>query len=111
MLVLGDALAITTALVATLYIRIPDPDTPLAGARCLTYPTLALGLGSVWLIVLSTNGSHRIRLVGSGLQQYQLAMRGTLWVFGVLAVLSYLFKLSVSRSLFLIALPLGLILM
>ncbi|MEA5639128.1 nucleoside-diphosphate sugar epimerase/dehydratase, partial [Cutibacterium granulosum] len=47
--------------------------------------------------------------MGSGLQQYQLVMRGTLWVFGFLAVLSYLFKLSVSRSLFLIALPLGLI--
>lgn len=110
-LVISDALAITAALVTTLYIRMPDPDAPLAGARCVTYPTLALVLGSAWLVILSTNGSHRIRLVGSGLQQYQLVMRGTLWIFGVLAVLSYLFKLSVSRSLFLIALPLGLIFM
>lgn len=92
-LVISDALAITAALVTTLYIRMPDPDAPLAGARCVTYPTLALVLGSAWLVILSTNGSHRIRLVGSGLQQYQLVMRGTLWIFGVLAVLSYLFKL------------------
>lgn len=111
-LTLSDALAIAVALLTTLYTRWPSPDSQtIAGTRHVTYSALAVVLGLVWLLALSTNDSHRIRLLSSGLQEYQLVVRGTLWTFGSLAIFSYLFKLSVSRSLFLITLPLGLILL
>ncbi|MDK7699662.1 UDP-phosphate galactose phosphotransferase [Cutibacterium avidum] len=103
---LSDALAIAVALITTIYIRWPSPDSQtIAGTRHITYSALAVVFGLVWLLILSTNDSHRIRLLSSGLQEYQLVARGTLWAFGSLAIFSYLFKLSVSRSLFLVQCP------
>ena len=105
-LTLSDALAIAVALITTIYIRWPSPDSQtIAGTRHITYSALAVVFGLVWLLILSTNDSHRIRLLSSGLQEYQLVARGTLWAFGSLAIFSYLFKLSVSRSFFLVQDP------
>ena len=105
-LTLSAALAIAVALITTIYIRWPSPDSQtIAGTRHITYSALAVVFGLGWLLILSTNDSHRIRLLSSGLQEYQLVARGTLWAFGSLAIFSYLFKLSVSRSLFLVQDP------
>ena len=51
------------------------------------------------------------KMVGIGLQEYRHVVIGTFCFFGAVAIISYLFKASLSRSLFIIGLPLGLVLL
>ena len=81
------------------------PGTPLPYAALA--PLLILG----WLAVFGLAHAYDKKVIGIGLQEYRYVVLATFGFFGAIAIFSYLLKASLSRSFFLIGLPLGLVLL
>lgn len=62
----------------------------------------------LWWIILDASGSRDDRLLGSGPEEYKRIISATLWLFGVIAIFSYVFQVETARGYVAIALPLGL---
>jgi exopolysaccharide biosynthesis polyprenyl glycosylphosphotransferase len=67
--------------------------------------------GLIWLGLLKADHVYDHQVVGAGPEEYRRLVRCTAYFFGGLAVLSYLLKLDFSRAYFLLALPIGLLLL
>lgn len=65
----------------------------------------------LWWLSLHFNGSRDIRSFGSGVDEYRKIAWGTLWVFGLLAIASYVGAVETARGYVGLALPLGLVLL
>jgi exopolysaccharide biosynthesis polyprenyl glycosylphosphotransferase len=68
----------------------------------------ALVIGTWWL-VLGAWGSREERVLGYGPEEYKRVITSTLWLFGAVAIVSYIFQLDTARGYVAIALPLGII--
>lgn len=73
-----------------------------------TYSLASAIIVITWLLSLSFFGSRKIELTGAGSEEYRRVVRATLGVFGLVAVISYLFDLQLARGYVLVAFPLGL---
>lgn len=62
-----------------------------------------------WPTLLQLSGSYDNRFLGLGPEEYTAVAKGTLWLFGGVAVASYAFNLPLSRGYVLVALPFGLV--
>lgn len=67
--------------------------------------------GLIWLGLLKADHVYDHQVVGAGPEEYRRLVRCTAYFFGGLAILSYLLKLDFSRAYFLLALPIGLLLL
>jgi exopolysaccharide biosynthesis polyprenyl glycosylphosphotransferase len=80
-----------------------------AGALTLNYTVISAVLIVAWMVVLAIFRTRDNRVVGSGAVEYRLVIQSTLWLFGLGAIVLFLFKVDIARAYVLIALPLGLI--
>lgn len=69
----------------------------------------ALVLG--WLALLHVQDAYDGRLSGHGIQEYRAVFTATMWLFSVLALVSFAFRLDFARGYVLIAFPLGTLLL
>ena len=104
MLVGVDALMISVVICVTFVLLV---DARTDGILAVPYVQLAPVFAALWVTILETTDSRSHKIVGSGLTEYRRVISATLWAFGSLAMASYIFQASFSRSLFIATLPLG----
>lgn len=75
----------------------------------VSYTMLSLLLIAAWMAILSLYGTRSPRVVGYGSSEYRAIIDGALRLFGVIAIISYVARIDVSRGYILISFPLGVI--
>lgn len=74
----------------------------------------AYGWGSVlliivWWIMLGAWNSRQSRILGAGSDEYKRVAAASLWLFGLIAIISYVLRIDTARGYVGIALPVGLL--
>jgi exopolysaccharide biosynthesis polyprenyl glycosylphosphotransferase len=73
----------------------------------VNYTAISLVVIALWLGVLGLYGSRADRVIGTGSTEYKLIIDVSLRVFGLLAILAFLFHIDLARGYILIAFPVG----
>ena len=79
-----------------------------AGYASVAYSAVSVLIVSAWALVLTIYHTRAQQVIGAGPEEFRRVWTATLWVFGVIAVISTLFKLEIARGYLAIAFPLGL---
>ncbi|WP_334172698.1 sugar transferase, partial [Sinomonas sp.] len=74
-----------------------------------SYTLISVLLIVIWWVVLGAWGSREERVLGYGPEEYRRVITSTLWLFGAVAIISYVFQLDTARGYVAIALPLGVV--
>jgi len=75
----------------------------------LNYTLISIVLVIAWMLVLVVFKTRDARVIGVGATEYRRVVQATLWLFGLAAIVLFLFKIDIARAYVLIALPAGLI--
>lgn len=113
-LVLTDLLAVAWAVIGTQLLWFGFQRAELAtGAATreltLDYTTISLVLIAAWMAVLAMFGTRESRIVGAGTLEYKRIGDAAFRLFGVVAIIAFLFQLDLARGYILTAFPLGLL--
>ncbi|GAA2239663.1 sugar transferase [Herbiconiux moechotypicola] len=73
----------------------------------VSYTTVSIVLTLSWTAILGIYGSRGDRLIGTGVSEYRLVVDSSFRLFGVFAIISFLFQIDFSRGYFILAFPLG----
>ena len=77
----------------------------------VTYTALSSLLILGWMLSLSLLGTRDHKITGTGVSEYKRLVEAAIRLFGVLAIVDLLFRLSISRGYLLISFPAGLLLL
>ncbi|MGG7508901.1 sugar transferase [Plantibacter sp. YIM 135249] len=80
-----------------------NADFPLA----INYTAITVVIIAAWLLLLSVFGTREYRVIGSGNTEYRLIADASIRLFGLIAIVAFLFKLDLARGYILVAFPLG----
>jgi len=72
------------------------------------YAWLSIALAIAWWLMLGAWNSRQSRILGSGTDEYKRVAAASLWLFGLVAIFSYVFRIDTARGYVGIALPVGL---
>lgn len=78
------------------------------GQLAVNYTAISVILLVSWMTSLSVYGTRESRTIGTGSQEYRLIADGAVRLFGLLAIVAFLFQINLARGYVLIAFPLGL---
>jgi exopolysaccharide biosynthesis polyprenyl glycosylphosphotransferase len=93
-----DVSSITLALSTGLFIRFPDFFSSDVSTFEIFYFIFAFTLGCAWILILTLNGSRNIRILGFGADEYKKVANSVYVMFTCIALISYIFKLELSRG-------------
>jgi exopolysaccharide biosynthesis polyprenyl glycosylphosphotransferase len=108
---LMDMFAVIVSLGISVVVRSILPFTVAATLRIENYIMTCIGLGIGWFFMLSLLKTRRRNVIGTSMAEYQAVIQASVLTFGFAAIVSYAFMLELSRMLFLLALPLGLLML
>ncbi|WP_245977220.1 sugar transferase [Cryobacterium soli] len=74
----------------------------------VSYTVISISIVAAWMLILGIYGSRSYRVLGTGPQEYRQVADATVRLFGVLAIVAFLFHIDFARGYILIAFPLGL---
>jgi exopolysaccharide biosynthesis polyprenyl glycosylphosphotransferase len=74
-----------------------------------TYAWVSAALVAVWWFMLGAWNSRQSRILGAGPDEYKRVAAASLWLFGMVAIFSYVFRIDTARGYVGIALPTGLV--
>ena len=80
-----------------------------AGRESVAYSAISVLIVVAWALVLAIYHTRAQQVIGAGPEEFRRVWTATLWVFGVIAIISTLFKLEIARGYLAIAFPLGLL--
>jgi exopolysaccharide biosynthesis polyprenyl glycosylphosphotransferase len=80
-----------------------------AGPTSVDYIVVSTSIAAIWIAVLAIYRTRAAQIIGNGLEEYRRLWTATLTLFGVIAVVSTIFRLDIARGYLAIALPLGLV--
>src|SRR5574337_25821 len=80
-----------------------------AGYASIAYSSVSLVIILAWTLVLAIYHTRAQQVIGAGPEEFRRVWTATLGMFGVVAVISTLFKLEIARGYLAIAFPLGLL--
>lgn len=104
-----DAFVIVWAVSGAYVIRFGlEPDFLLTGQEP-NYLWLSVGLAVSWWVMLGAWNSRQSRILGAGPDEYKRVAAASLWLFGLIAIFSYVFRFETARGYVGVALPVGLI--
>lgn len=104
-----DAFVVIWAVAGAFLIRFGvDPESTPTG-QDLTYVWLSAVLAAVWWFMLGAWNSRQSRILGSGPDEYKRVAAASLWLFGLIAIVSYVFRIETARGYVGLALPVGLL--
>ena len=83
-------------------------DSMWAGYASVAYLAVSVLIVVAWASALAIYHTRAHQVIGAGPEEFRRVWTATLWVFGVVAVVSTLFKLEIARGYLAIAFPLGL---
>lgn len=72
------------------------------------YAIFSLGLIIAWWLMLEAWNSRQSRILGSGADEYKRVAAASLWLFGLVAIVSYVLRIETARGYVGVALPVGL---
>ncbi|ACL40910.1 exopolysaccharide biosynthesis polyprenyl glycosylphosphotransferase [Pseudarthrobacter chlorophenolicus A6] len=103
-----DALVIAWAVVGAYIVRFGvEPGFVVEGQE-ISYVWLSALLGATWWLMLGAWSSRQSRILGAGPDEYKRVAAASLWLFGLLAIVSYALRIDTARGYVGIALPVGL---
>ncbi|MFK0006904.1 sugar transferase [Paenarthrobacter sp. NPDC090520] len=103
-----DLVCVVVAVAGAHLLRFGTEDVTVAGGDTeLSYFTLSIVLVITWTAVLEFGGTRDRKVLGTGTEEYKRVAVSSLWLFGALAVVSYVFQLQTARGYVSVALPLG----
>ncbi|WP_087873025.1 sugar transferase [Arthrobacter globiformis] len=85
-----------------------EPGFVVAGQE-FTYVWLSVALAIVWWLMLGAWNSRQSRVLGSGPDEYKRVAAASLWLFGIVAIVSYVLRVDTARGYVGVALPVGLL--
>lgn len=104
-----DAFVIAWAVTGAYIVRFGlEPDFVVVGQE-INYVWLSVGLGVAWWLMLGAWSTRQSRILGSGPDEYKRVAAASLWLFGILAIFSYVARVDTARGYVGIALPVGLV--
>lgn len=80
-----------------------------AGSASVAYSAVSVVIVVAWALALAIYHTRAQQVIGAGPEEFRRVWTATLWVFGVIAVISTLFKFEIARGYLAIAFPLGLL--
>ncbi|WP_374206975.1 sugar transferase [Paenarthrobacter sp. TYUT067] len=108
MLSIVDAFVIAWAVSGAYVIRFGfEPDFAVGGNEP-NYAWLSVGLAITWWYMLGAWNSRKSRVLGAGPDEYKRVAAASLWLFGLVAIFSYVLRVETARGFVGIALPVGL---
>ncbi|MFE5835275.1 sugar transferase [Arthrobacter sp. NPDC056493] len=90
-------------------VRFGFEPTFVAHGQEYLYLWLSLGLVVAWWLMLGAWNSRQSRVLGSGADEYKRVAAASLWLFGLVAIFSYVLRFDTARGYVGIALPVGLL--
>ncbi|MCM0615268.1 sugar transferase [Paenarthrobacter sp. TYUT067] len=103
-----DAFVIAWAVSGAYVIRFGfEPDFAVGGNEP-NYAWLSVGLAITWWYMLGAWNSRKSRVLGAGPDEYKRVAAASLWLFGLVAIFSYVLRVETARGFVGIALPVGL---
>lgn len=82
--------------------------SPYRGGFGLSYTLVSLALIAAWSVALTIFATRDSRFVGSGNNEYRRLVDATVRLFGVVAIVAFLFQLDLARGYIILAFPTGL---
>ncbi|MGT2461435.1 sugar transferase [Sinomonas atrocyanea] len=104
-----DLVCVAWAVAGAQILRFGAYDEATVRGTHTTYAAVGTFIAIGWWLSLAFSASREPRILGHGPEEYRRVGKGTLWYFGSIALVSYVFKLDVARGYVAIALPLGLV--
>ncbi|WP_462052392.1 sugar transferase [Rhodococcus sp. RS1C4] len=103
-----DVVVVVAAVAAAQLIRFGELQSE--GARAFaSYTGVSVVLAAIWISFLAIFRTRSPRVIGNGAEEYRRIVSATFRLFGVIAILSLLFKIDIARLYLAIALPVGLL--
>lgn len=104
-----DAFVIIWAVAGAYVVRFGLEPAFVGGDSEVTYIWLSIALAVVWWLMLGAWSSRQSRVLGSGPEEYKRVAAASLWLFGLVAIFSYVLRIETARGYVGIALPVGLV--
>jgi exopolysaccharide biosynthesis polyprenyl glycosylphosphotransferase len=92
------------------WVRLDQSALGFSGARGdieISYTLVSLVIVVAWMIALQLYDTRSVRVLGAGSQEYKGIADSALRLFGLVAIVAFLFKIDLARGYILIAFPLG----
>ena len=107
---LTDAAAVLWAMSGALILRfgtVTGREWIISGGE--PYILVTIILSAVWWCMLGLWGSRETTVLGHGPEEYKRLLSASFWLFGLVAVVSYVFQLDTARGYVALALPAGVV--
>ncbi|MGY3564822.1 sugar transferase [Sinomonas sp. RB5] len=107
----ADLACIVWASVGAQMLRFGSDDTSIQVSHTwhAPYALVTVVVIAAWWVVLAAGGTREDTILGHGPEEYKRVLTSSLWLFGAIAILSYVFGLDTARGYVAVALPLGIV--
>lgn len=105
-----DLICVILAVGGAHLLRFGAEDASIAETE-VSYAAVSVLLVLAWSAALEYGGTKDTKVLGTGTEEYKRVAASSLWLFGALAVFSYVFQLQTARGYVSVALPLGIFLL
>lgn len=103
-----DAFVIIWAIAGAYIVRFGLEPNFVVDGQEITYVWLSAALVIAWWLMLGAWNTRQSRILGSGADEYKRVAAASLWLFGLVAIFSYVLRIDTARGYVGIALPAGL---
>ncbi|MBD3942554.1 sugar transferase [Microbacterium sp. NEAU-LLC] len=105
----SDALVVAATLTIYGLIALDQLSQPVAWPSGPTIPywVFLILLGVVWLLSLDVIDTRDRHMIGQGITEYRRIVNATVIVFALVIIFAFFFRIEIARSIFIIALPIG----
>jgi exopolysaccharide biosynthesis polyprenyl glycosylphosphotransferase len=103
-----DVLAVVLSVALAQIVRFGGVETT-GLANSAIYTGVSVAVASVWIAFLAIFRTRSTRVIGNGAEEYRRIVSATFRLFGVIAIVSLLFRIDFARLYLAIALPVGLV--
>ncbi|MBO1267718.1 sugar transferase [Arthrobacter cavernae] len=104
-----DAFVILWAVTGAYVIRFGFEPTFVGTGQEASYVWVSVALSIVWWSMLGAWNSRQSRILGAGPDEYKRVAAASLWLFGLVAIISYVLRVDTARGYVAIALPVGIV--
>lgn len=104
-----DAFVIVWAVAGAYVLRFGFEASRVQSGYEANYVCFSAVLCVAWWLMLGAWNSRQSRILGSGADEYKRVAAASLWLFGLVAIFSYVFRIETARGFVGIALPVGLV--
>jgi exopolysaccharide biosynthesis polyprenyl glycosylphosphotransferase len=109
LLVILDSVVLTAVITGTFSWRMNYPDVFTGTIAPGRYAVIGVVLLFLWIALLGAQGTRRRNCVGVGVVEYQRVVKASLWLFGLVAIFSFIVQMPVARFMFVLTLPMGVV--